>query len=185
MADVLNQAVDATMRFRLDNVIWCDIEIERMRVWLGMVDSAKRQNEMEKPGSWDAGHAGCHERKQQKTLGSYLTGFGAAFLACVCCLVPLIPLMLGLSGGSLLLSLSKYHVLFDVLGGLILLAALLYIWHEHKAGGMSAFRSKEFLLCLVVTILMYGSMNILIKNFVVPKLLNRQAGAEFHHEVGR
>lgn len=43
-------------------------------------------------------HSCCKKTQQRKTLLSYAAGAIAAFLACLCCSLPLIPIMLGLSG---------------------------------------------------------------------------------------
>jgi hypothetical protein len=96
-------------------------------------------------------HSCCKKKaEKRKTLLSYFAAALAAFLACLCCSIPLIPLMLGLSAGSSLVSLTKHHVLFDLLGGLMLLGSLVWIWREHKTAETSVWRNRQFWTCLVV-----------------------------------
>lgn len=78
--------------------------------------------------------------------------------------------MIGLSTGSTLLGLTKYHLLFDIVGGLILLGSLIYIWHEHESSEKSAWKNAKFWTCLVVTFAMYGAMSFVIKYVVAPRL---------------
>lgn len=86
-------------------------------------------------GSTNNEHSCCKKTQEHKTLRSYTVSAIAVFLACLCCSLPLIPLMLGLSAGSSLLSLTKHHLAFDVLGAMILFGSVVYIWHEHKSAG--------------------------------------------------
>lgn len=115
-------------------------------------------------------HSCCKRTEQRKTILSYLAAAIAAFLACLCCSLPLIPLMLGLSAGSSFLTLTKHHLVFDILGGVILLGSLLYIWHEHNASDKSAFKKPQFWTCLVITFTMYTAMSFVIKHIVLPKV---------------
>lgn len=130
-----------------------------------------------------AEHSCCKTTQERRTLRSYLVGIVAAFLACLCCSLPLIPLMLGISAGSSLLSLTKYHLLFDVLGALILLGSLVYIWHEHKSAETSVLKNKKFWTCLVVTFVMYAAMNVVLKQVIGRELgaLTGQANTHVHH----
>jgi hypothetical protein len=115
-------------------------------------------------------HSCCKKLQQEKTLRSYVAAFVAAFLACLCCSLPLIPLMLGLSAGSSFLSLTKYHLLFDITGGLILLASLIYIWREHQSSEKPAWKSVQFWTCLLVTFIMYGAMTLVVKYVIAPRI---------------
>ncbi|MBX9939970.1 MAG: hypothetical protein K2Y32_11990 [Candidatus Obscuribacterales bacterium] len=126
---------------------------------------------MDIEGGEDVGaHACCKRAERKKSLWSYFAAVLSAFLACLCCSVPLIPLMLGLSAGSTFLSLMRHHLIFDVLGGLMLLGSLIWIWREHKMGEQSVWKNKQFWTCLVLTFLMYGIMNTFIKHVIFPKL---------------
>lgn len=127
-----------------------------------------------------SGHSCCKKTGERKTLLSYLAAVLAAFLACLCCSIPLIPLMLGLSAGSSLLSLTKHHKLFDVLGGLILLGSLVWIWREHKTAERSIWRNRQFWTCLVVTFAMYGVMNVVVKQVVAPNLASMAGQTNIH-----
>lgn len=115
-------------------------------------------------------HACCRKTLERKTLRSYATAVLAVFLACLCCSLPLIPLMLGLSAGSSLLTLTKYHALFEILGGVIVFGSVIYIWHEHKSTEKSVFKSKQFWTCLLFTFAMYAGMSFVVKQVVAPKL---------------
>lgn len=115
-------------------------------------------------------HACCKKTERKKSLWSYLAAVLSAVLACLCCSVPLIPLMLGLSAGSTFLSLTRHHLLFDALGGLMLLGSLIWIWREHKMGEQSVWKNKQFWKCLVLTFAMYGIMSTFIKQVIFPKL---------------
>ena len=112
-------------------------------------------------------HSCCKKTDEHKTWRSYAI---AVFLACLCCSLPLIPLMLGLSAASSWLSLTKYHLLFDILGVIILYGTLIYIWREHKSTNKSVLKSKQFWTCLLVTFGMYAAMSFLVKQVMPPKL---------------
>jgi len=128
-------------------------------------------------------HSCCKKTQQARTIRSYLAGIVAAFLACLCCSLPLIPLMLGISAGSSLLSLTKHHLLFDTFGVLILLGSLIYIWREHKSEEKSAFKNRKFWTCLIVTFAMYAAMNVFLKQVVGHELAVRtgQTNIHVHH----
>ncbi len=128
-------------------------------------------------------HSCCKKTQQRKTLLSYAAGSIAAFLACLCCSLPLIPIMLGLSAGSSFLSLTKHHLLFDTLGAVILFGSLIYIWHEHKSAEKSVWKNKQFWTCLVITFAMYAAMNVFLKQVVGHELAVRtgQTNIHVHH----
>lgn len=123
----------------------------------------------------------CSKNTAHRTVRSYLAGAVAAILACLCCSLPLIPLMLGLSASSSLLGLNKYHAVFDVLGAVILFASLVYIWRRHKGAEIPFFRNKQFWACAVMSFLMYGGMSYVIKSEVAPRLLGSQATVHGEH----
>lgn len=125
----------------------------------------------------------CKKTQQERTLRSYLAGIVAAFLACLCCSLPLIPLMLGISASSSLLTLTKHHLLFDTFGIVILLGSLVYIWHEHRLEEKSAFMNRKFWTCLIVTFAMYSGMNVFLKQVVSHELAARadQTNIHVHH----
>ncbi len=127
-------------------------------------------------------HSCCKKSQKRKTLLSYLAAILAAFLACLCCSIPLIPLMLGLSAGSSLVSLTKNHMLFDLLGGLMLLGSLVWIWREHKEAEKSVWRNRQFWTCLVVTFTMYAAMNFVVKQIVASKLTSVSGHSHEHAE---
>lgn len=128
-------------------------------------------------------HSCCKKTQHTRTVRSYMAGIVAAFLACLCCSLPLIPLMLGISAGSSLLSLTKHHLLFDTFGVLILFGSLVYIWHEHKSEEKSAFKNRKFWTCLIVTFTMYAAMNVFFKQVVGHELAVQtgQTNMDVHH----
>ena len=128
-------------------------------------------------------HSSCKKTQKNKTLRSYLAGIIAAFLACLCCSLPLVPLMLGISAGSSLMSLTKYHLLFDIFGVIILLGSLVYIWREHKSEEKSKFRNARFWTCVVATFAMYAAMNVFLKQIVghVTAVRTGQTNLHVHH----
>lgn len=125
-------------------------------------------------------HSCCKQTQQARTFRTYLAGIVAAFLACLCCSLPLIPLMLGISAGSSLMSLTKHHLLFDIFGVLILLGSLVYIWREHKSEEKSVFKNRKFWTCLIVTFAMYAAMNVLLKQVVGHELAVRAGQTNIH-----
>lgn len=125
-------------------------------------------------------HPCCKTTQKQASLRSYLAAILAVFLACLCCSLPLLPLMLGLSGSSSLLGLTKYHQLFDVFGSLIVLGSVAYIWHEHKATEQSVYKSRRFWTCLVITFAMYGGMTFVVKQLIFPKIYPMSSTMHIH-----
>lgn len=121
-------------------------------------------------------HSCCHkeipkgERAQAatKSLRSYLVGLGAAFLACLCCSLALIPLMLGLSGGLLLKEhIGSYHTLFEVAAVIILVCACVFMWKDHKKSGRSLL---SLIMHIAVTLGMYVLMTFVMNQWVAPAL---------------
>jgi hypothetical protein len=105
-----------------------------------------------------------------KPLKSYALGVMAAVVACVCCYLPLIPLMLGLSGASVINDqLRPYHLAFEVTGMMILLGACGYMWSQHRKSGRPL---HSFWLLIVVTFAMYGLLTFIMKKVVAPTFLS-------------
>lgn len=119
------------------------------------------------------------EARQEKSLKSYIVGGLAAFIACLCCSLPLIPLMLGLSGAVAFKDqLGSYHWAFDVLGVAVLLGACCYMWRDHRKSGKPV---HSFVLVAVTTLLMYAAMTFVMKQVVAPILLGTSAHAALHN----
>lgn len=122
-------------------------------------------------------HSCCHEELPKggsrtevagKSLSSYLVGAGAAFLACLCCSLALIPLMFGLSGGLLFKEqLGPYHTLFEAAAVIMLVGACVYMWKDHKKSGKSL---SSLTMHIVVTLGMYGLMTFVMNQWVAPAL---------------
>ncbi|MBP6743853.1 hypothetical protein KBI23_00830 [bacterium] len=122
----------------------------------------------------------CKRTDRKKTLLSYLAAVVTAFFACLCCSVPLIALMLGVSGGSAFLGLTKHHLLFDLLGGIMVFGSLVWIWRERKPEERSVWRSKQFWTCFVFTFTMYGAMSLVLKQIILPKFASMTGEKNFH-----
>lgn len=132
-------------------------------------------------------HSCCHkelpkgESRAQaatKSLRSYLVGLGAAFLACLCCSLALIPLMLGLSGGLLLKEqLGPYHTLFEAAAVIMLIGACVYTWQDHKKSGKSL---NSLIMHVAVTLGMYGLMTFVMNQWVAPVLSGEAEHVRVH-----
>jgi hypothetical protein len=71
-------------------------------------------------------------------LQYYLLSFLAAFIACLCCSLPLLALALGLAGASGIKGyMGKYHDLYQFAAVSILLGACVFMWLQKKKGRMS------------------------------------------------
>lgn len=145
-------------------------------------------------GSVKEDHSCCKRTPQEisaesqgrvRSLKSYAVGALAGFLACLCCSVPLIPLMLGLSGALVLKDqLGAYHQFFETGAIVILLAACVFMWNHHKKSGKPI---HSFLLHVAVTFAMYGLMNFAMKELLAPVLggTNVHSGVHAHHLKGQ
>lgn len=142
-----------------------------MQLTRGPSGSGRRREIMARDRPVKADDNSCCKRSgRAKTLWSYFAAVASAFLACLCCSLPLIPLMLGLSAGSTFLSLTKQHVFFDVSGGLLLFGSLVWLWREHKTEEKSVWKNRQFWTCLILTFTMYGVMNTIVKQSLLPKI---------------
>ncbi len=115
---------------------------------------------------------------KKKDLRSYLLGFIAAFIACLCCSLPLIPLILGLSGASLFKEqLGQYHKYFEIAAVMVLIAACIFMWRRHRATKKAL---SSFLLQVAFTLAMYGTMSFAMQKFVTPLLWGSGANSTTH-----
>lgn len=127
-------------------------------------------------------HSCCKKSLQRPTLRSYAAGLLAASLACLCCSIPLIFLILGLSTTSSFLNLHKYHAMFDTVSGITLFAGLIYIWRKHNSKEKSFFKSKEFWFCLITVFFMYGAVSLAIKTLVSPIVSSASNSTNIHED---
>jgi chromate transport protein ChrA len=103
---------------------------------------------------------------KQAGFRSYLLGAVAAFISCLCCSLPLIPLILGLSGAtSLREQLGNYHWLFEIVSIMILIAACLFMWKRNRKHNKPL---KSLLLQIAFTLTMYFSMTVIMQKLIVP-----------------
>lgn len=109
-------------------------------------------------------HHGCGaqpkpgERFNSATWMTLASDALAAAAACLCCSLPLIPLMVGLSAGSLLMPPTQAPWLFDALGWAVLLVAFLRIWRRHRQGSKDIRTDGQFWLRLAVTAAVFATM---------------------------
>lgn len=117
-----------------------------------------------------------------RSLKSYAAGAMAAFLACLCCSLPLIPLMLGLSGAlAFKEQLGAYHQAFEAGAVVILLAACVHMWNRHKQSGRPI---RSFLVHVAVTFAMYGLMTFVMNQFLAPVLAGKNVHSGVHGNHG-
>lgn len=118
-------------------------------------------------------HSSCSRNHQetnasanQAGIRSYFVGAVAAFISCLCCSLPLIPLIIGLSGAtSLRDQLGKYHLLFEIASILILTTACLFMWIRNRKHEKPL---KSLVLQITFTLTMYFSMNAIMQKLIVP-----------------
>ncbi len=115
---------------------------------------------------------------KKKDLRSYLLGMVAAFIACLCCSLPLIPLILGLSGASLYREqLGQYHQLFEIVAIVVLIVACVFMWRRHREAKKPL---SSFLLQVAFTLAMYGAMSFAMQQFLAPLLWGSSAKSTTH-----
>ena len=114
----------------------------------------------------------------EKGLQYYLVSLLAAFIACLCCSLPLLALAFGLAGASSLREhMGKYHELYQVAAVIILLGACVFMWLQKKKGRMSP---KGFLLQVTFVFLMYGVMTVVMERVLTPWFTEKITGAKEH-----
>ncbi|MBX3076758.1 hypothetical protein KF913_22800 [Candidatus Obscuribacterales bacterium] len=125
-------------------------------------------------------HKETNASAKQAGIRSYLIGAVAAFISCLCCSLPLIPLILGLSGAtSLREQLGKYHSLFEIASILILVSACLFMWKRNRKHNKPL---KSLLLQIAFTLTMYFSMNVIMQKLIVPAFIGEmENSAHAHH----
>lgn len=103
------------------------------------------------------------------------TGLGAALIASLCCVIPLIALILGIGGASALLVLGKFRPYFIGASLVFLVIALSLVLHRNERNECCSLEEKrrnQFLLPLYVlgTYLVIFS---LVTYFVTPRLYSQ------------
>lgn len=117
-----------------------------------------------------------------KSVKSYVVSATAAFIACLCCSIPLLLVLLGFSGAQALKEqFGLYHLAFDILSVAILLGACCYLWQEHRKSGKPL---RSFVLLVGTTVLLYGLMTFTLKQVVMPILLGASAHTVPHGNHG-
>lgn len=113
-----------------------------------------------------------------KGLQYYLLSFLAAFIACLCCSLPLLALALGLAGASGIKGyMGKYHDLYQFAAMSILLGACVFMWLQKKKGRMSL---KGFLLQVALVFSMYGVMTVVGEKVLIPWLSEKVTDTTEH-----
>lgn len=124
-------------------------------------------------------HKEINASAKQAGIRSYLLGAVAAFISCLCCSLPLIPLILGLSGAiSLRDQLGNYHWLFEIASIIILIAACLFMWRRNRKHSKPL---KSLLFQIAFTLTMYFSMNFIMQKLIVPAFIGEVANSAHAH----
>lgn len=125
-------------------------------------------------------HKETNASAKQAGIRSYLLGVVAAFISCLCCSLPLIPLILGLSGASSLREqLGNYHWLFEIISIMVLIAACLFMWKRNRKHNKPL---KNLLLQMACTLTMYFSMNVIMQNLIVPAVFGEVENSVHAHQ---
>lgn len=113
-------------------------------------------------------------------IRSYIVGAVAAFISCLCCSLPLIPLVLGLSGASSLREqLGKYHSLFEIASIMILIAACLFMWKRNRKHNKPL---KSLLMQIAFTLTMYFAMSVIMQRLIVPAFIGEMETSTHWHQ---
>lgn len=108
------------------------------------------------------------EKKPLNRKTSYISGIVAGLLACLCCCLPIVALAIGVATISNVAWLEVYHTEIEILGWLIMLAAVFYMWTKHRQSGISILKDKHFWVPLICMIVVYTSMTYIIQKFLAP-----------------
>ena len=103
---------------------------------------------------------------------SYVAGIVGGIAACLCCCLPVILVAVGVAGVSNLSWLSEYHLLLEILGWIVMTFAVLFLWWQNKRVDVPLWKDKHFWVPLICMIVVYTSMNYVIKTVVAPKSHN-------------
>jgi len=113
-----------------------------------------------------------------KGLQYYLLSFLAAFIACLCCSLPLLALALGLAGASGIKGyMGKYHDLYQFAAVSILLGACVFMWLQKKKGRMSL---KGCLFQVALVFSMYGVMVVVMERVLTPWFTEKGISVKMH-----
>lgn len=96
-------------------------------------------------------------------VGSYLGAIGAAIVACACCCLPVVAIALGVATMNQFEWFHKYHLIFQAGGWLIMLGAVLYMWHQHRRSDVHILRDKHFWIPLVCMQIVYLGMTAILE----------------------
>lgn len=140
----------------------------------------------------------CPPQEKNIQNGSKNTGFmavvvglGAALLASLCCVGPLLAVVLGASGAVALAGLGKYHVYFMAAAVIVLIGGGVLIWRRQKACAVAGQKPK-ILMPLLLSFAVFGLLTLGINQVFVPYLaatgsgdtsVTTPAGAELHQAV--
>lgn len=99
---------------------------------------------------------------------SYVTGIVAGVLACLCCCLPIVALAIGVATISNVAWFELYHTEIEIVGWLIMLAAVFFMWTKHRQSGIPMLKDKHFWVPLICMIVVYASMTYAIQKFLAP-----------------
>lgn len=117
----------------------------------------------------------CPERgkpeKSHKTgLLALIVGIGAALLASLCCVGPLLAVVFGISGAVALAGVGKYHTYFLVAAVLLFIGGSVYIWRRQKCCATLDGKKKNFWAPMLVSFAVFGLFTLGINQVLIPYL---------------
>lgn len=116
------------------------------------------------------------EKSNRTGLAALVVGIGAAVLASLCCVGPLLAVVLGVSGAVALAGLGKYHLYFLAAAVLLLVGGVVYIWRKQKCCATTGSQQKKFWTPLLVTFAVFGLLTLGVNQFLIPYLTAKSGG---------
>lgn len=110
-------------------------------------------------------------------ISALLLGLGAAILASLCCVGPLLAVVLGVSGAVALAGLGKYHLYFLAAAALLLVVGVVYIWRKQKCCATAGNKRSSFWVPLLTTFAVFGLLTLGINQLLIPYLSAKSGGA--------
>lgn len=107
---------------------------------------------------------------QFKTKGAFGFGIGSALVAGLCCLVPLIAILIGLGSITSLLSLTRYRPYFLALSLILLAITLWWNWQRNKKCCQTK-QERDRLINITFSIAIIYAIILGLLNFGLPKIL--------------
>lgn len=109
-------------------------------------------------------------------LVALVVGIGAAILASLCCIGPLLAVIFGISGAVALVSLGKYHLYFLAGSAMLMIGAVLYIWRKQKCCASTGGKQKRFWAPFLVPFAVFGLSMLGVNQLLIPFLTANSSG---------